>query len=82
MSSRSRWDPSAHDKLITKKINALKDLSTPLQDAGRTEADTVEVNVTTIIEELQTISEAEEEQLEDVKYLLEQERNKERKEQQ
>ena len=48
-------DPSAHDKLITKKINALKDLSTHLQDAGRTVTDTIEVNITTIIEELKTM---------------------------
>ena len=75
-------DPSAHDQLITKKMNALKDLSTQLQDAGRTEKDTIEVNITTIIEELQTISEAGEEQLEVVKFLLEQERDKVRKEQQ
>ena len=72
-------DPSAHDKLITKKVNALKDLSTQLQDAGRTETDTIEVNITTIIEELQTISEAGEEQLEAA---LDQERDKVRKEQQ
>ena len=62
-------DPSAHDKLITKKINALKDLSTQLQDAGRMETDTIEVNTTTNLEKLQTISEAGEEQLEAVNYL-------------
>ena len=64
--------PSAHDKLITNNINALKDLSTQLQGAGRTETDTIEVNITTNKEELQTISEAGEEQLEAVNYLLEQ----------
>ena len=69
-------DPSAHDKFITKKINALKDLSAQLQDAGPTETDTIEVNITSIIEELQTMSEAGEEQLEAVDYLLEQERDK------
>ena len=65
-------DPSAHDKLITNNINALKDLSTQLQGAGRTETDTIEVNITTNKEELQIISEAGEEQLEAVNYLLEQ----------
>ena len=73
MSSRSRW---------ALRHNALRDLSTQLQDAGRTETDTIEVNITTITEELQTISEAGEEQFEAVKYLLEQERDKVRKEQQ
>ena len=75
-------DPSAHDKVITKKINALTDLSTQLQDAGRTETDTIEVNITTIIEELQTIAEAREEQLEAVKSLLDKECDKVCKEQQ
>ena len=70
-------DPSANDKLITKKINVLKDLSTQLQDAGRTETDTIEVNITTLMEELQTVSEAAA-----ATRLLEQERDKVRKEQQ
>ena len=33
-------DPSAHDKIVTEKINALKDLSAQLQDAGPTERQT------------------------------------------
>ena len=55
-----------------------KDLSTQLQDAGRTETDTID-NITTVTEELQTISEAGEEQLEAVNYLQEQKREKVRK---
>ena len=73
---------SAHDKLITKKINALKHLSTQLQDAGRTETDTIEVNITTNRKDVQTRSEAGEEQLEAVNNLLEKERDKVCKEQQ
>ena len=64
------------------KNNALEDLSTQLQDAGRTETDTIEVNITTVTKELQPISEAGEEQLEAANYLLKQECEKVRKEQQ
>ena len=55
---------------LRKSSMLLKDLSTQLQDAGRTETDTIDVNTTTIAEELQTLSEAGEEQLEAVNHLL------------
>ena len=67
---------------LRKSSMLLKDLSTQLQDAGRTETDTIDVNTTTIAEELQTLSEAGEEQLEAVNHWLHQEREKVRKGQQ
>ena len=57
-----------HMTNASRKRSTLGKISRQLQHAGRTETDTTEVNISTIIEELQTISEAGEEQLEAVKY--------------